>query len=227
MKARIIFHGIAVLVLFTSVAVAQTPKTKSSTSPGSAAHGQESTSASVSARETGSGMATGRRQHEPISISARETGSGMATGRESSQPSVSEAGITAREAGSGMASGRKSGSIIVLDRESAQGVSTARETGSGMATGKRVSGDPHEYLNSRNSAHATESLNADSTSSVHSNPLYQPSGNQGTNPLYQGKDKTAAPSTTSGSSHEVVEYKDGEDGTTHTRPGNHKPGKMN
>ena len=26
--------------------------------------------------------------------------------------------------------------------------------------------------------------------------------------------------------HEIVEYKDGEDGTTHTRPGNHKPGKM-
>jgi len=25
---------------------------------------------------------------------------------------------------------------------------------------------------------------------------------------------------------EVVEYKDGEDGVTHTRPGNHKPGKM-
>jgi phage tail-like protein len=26
--------------------------------------------------------------------------------------------------------------------------------------------------------------------------------------------------------HEVIEYKDGEDGTMHTRPGNHKPGKM-
>lgn len=25
---------------------------------------------------------------------------------------------------------------------------------------------------------------------------------------------------------DVVEYKDGEDGTSHTRPGNHKPGKM-
>ena len=25
---------------------------------------------------------------------------------------------------------------------------------------------------------------------------------------------------------DIVEYKDGEDGTTHTRPGNHKPGKM-
>ena len=25
---------------------------------------------------------------------------------------------------------------------------------------------------------------------------------------------------------DVIEYKDGEDGTTHTRPGNHKPGKM-
>ena len=25
---------------------------------------------------------------------------------------------------------------------------------------------------------------------------------------------------------EIIEYKDGEDGTMHTRPGNHKPGKM-
>jgi phage tail-like protein len=28
------------------------------------------------------------------------------------------------------------------------------------------------------------------------------------------------------SEHDIVEYKDGEDGTTHTRPGNHKPGKL-
>jgi phage tail-like protein len=32
--------------------------------------------------------------------------------------------------------------------------------------------------------------------------------------------------TIDGLEHETVEYKDGEDGTMHTRPGNHKPGKM-
>jgi len=105
---------------------------------------------------------------------------------------------------------------------------TPRETGTGMATGKIVSGDPHEYLNSRNSAHASESLDGGSKdagkmSQAQSNPLYKDGGLQGTNPLYQGKDRTAAPPASSGS--KPAEYKDGEDGTTHSRPGNHKPAK--
>ena len=95
-----------------------------------------------------------------------------------------------------MATGRRSGSIVVLEHDSA---TPAREASSGMATGRQVSGDPHEYVNSRNSAHATESLDAGSKdaakmSKAQSNPMYKDNGMEGTNPLYQGKDKTAAPS---------------------------------
>jgi len=105
------------------------------------------------------------------------------------------------------------------------GVVTARETGSGMATGKRVSGDPHEYLKSRNSAHATDDLDskdAEKLSEAQSNPMYKDGGLQGSNPPYQGKDRTAVPPS---KDRVPAGYKDGEDGTSHTRPGNHKPAK--
>lgn len=81
-------------------------------------------------------------------------------------------------------------------------------------------------------------------SATHSNPAFQESGNQGTMPSEERKESNspkpsysiASPRdsatgqasgkmlkpTTSTNSHEVVEYKDGEDGTMHTRPGNHK-----
>lgn len=200
MKPRIVFHVAAVIVLCAAVAAAQSPNDKQKPTQTSDTQSHESSRPSVSEREASSGMATGRRQHQPMTIIAREASSGMATGR-------------------------KSGSVIVLDNDS---TTTARETGSGMATGKIVSGDPHESLNARNSAHATESLDASSKdaaklSQVNSNPLYKEGATQGTNPLFEGKDKnrTAAPNTNNGS--KPVEYKDGEDGTTHTRPGNHKP----
>jgi hypothetical protein len=201
LKARIMFHVGAVVVLAAVVAAAQAPKDKSKPAQTSASQDRQSSAPSVSERETSTGMASGRRQHQP-------------------------AIITAREASSGMATGRKSGSVIMQDRES---VTPARETGSALPSGKAVSGDPHVNENARNSAHATESLDAGSKdaaklSQVQSNPMYKDSGLQGTNPLYQGKDKTAAPPSGNGSK-PVVEYKDGEDGTTHTRPGNHKPGK--
>jgi hypothetical protein len=231
LKARIMFHVGAVVVLAAAVAAAQAPKDKSKPAQTSASQDRQSSAPSVSERETSTGMASGRRQHQPAIITAREASSGMATGRsaqvgESSQPSAAADVVTAREASSGMATGRKSGSVIMQDRES---VTPARETGSALPTGKAVSGDPHVNENARNSAHATESLDAGSKdaaklSQVQSNPMYKDSGLQGTNPLYQGKDKTAAPPSGNGSK-PVVEYKDGEDGTTHTRPGNHKPGK--
>jgi hypothetical protein len=211
------FHVGAVVVLAAAVAAAQAPKDKSKPAQASASQDRQSSAPSVSEREMSTGMATGRRQHQPVTITARE----------SSQPSVSELGVvSAREASSGMATGRKSGSVIAHDRDS---VTTARESGSGLPTGKAVSGDPHVNENARNSAHATESLDAASKdaaklSEAHSNPMYKDNGLQGTNPLYQGKDKMSAPPSGNGPK-PVVEYKDGEDGTTHTRPGNHKPGK--
>lgn len=198
MKPRIVFHVVAVLVIAAAVAAAQSPKDQKQ-DQSSSTQSRQASIPSVSEREAGSGMATGKRQHQPVTITARETGSGMATGR-------------------------KSGSVVAADFNS---VTTARETGSGMATGKQVSGDPHENTDERNSAHATESLDAGSKhaanmSSAQSNPLYKDGGMQGSNPLYENKDKnrTGAPS---GNGSKPADYKDGEDGTTHTRPGNHKP----
>ncbi len=116
----------------------------------------------ISAREAGSGMATGRRScayamysvqkgcrigddcddNDPLAyeqsvITAREAGSGMATGRRSYSAGHFELGVRcAREASSGMATGRRSYSAghfaLGID-----GVRTAREASSGMATGRR------------------------------------------------------------------------------------------
>lgn len=231
MKLRLAFHVVSVFVLAAVVAAAQAPNDKAK--PAQTNTNRQSSTPSISEREASSGMATGRRQHQPVTITAREAGSGMATGRrmdapESATPAAtSDSGVTtARETGSGMATGRKSGSVIMHDREPD---TAARETGSGMATGKRYSTDP--YVEERNSAHATESLDAASKdaakmSQAQSNPLYKGDGLAGTNPLSQGKSRAAAPPSGNGSK-PVVEYKDGEDGTMHTRPGNHKPGKMN
>ncbi len=183
MKARILFHGAAVLVLVAAVvAAAQTPSTPK--------------------------------------VPAKAAPNSQTADRESSTPSVSE-----REAQSGQASGRKSGSVIVVDREAS----------SGMATGRRQ----HEPVlatadKSLESAHATESVTAPAPAadanggkmgSASSNPLYKDSGTAGTNPLYESKDKQAAASKPA-TSHETVEYKDGEDMTTRYRPGNNKTSKV-
>ncbi|MBS1802860.1 MAG: hypothetical protein JST28_05805 [Acidobacteria bacterium] len=229
MKPRIVFHVVAVVVIAAAVAAAQS-KNQQKPAQATSTQSRQSSTPSISEREAATGMATGKRQHQPITITAREASSGMATGRvavpSSNQPSAYESGVvTARETGSGMATGRKSGSVVAADYNYA---TTSRETGSGMATGKQVSGDPHEYLNERNSAHAVESLDGASKdaakmSTVQSNPLYKGEGTSGSNPLHKGNDRTAAPSSNNGP--KPVEYKDGEDGTTRTRPGNHKPGK--
>ena len=77
----------------------------------------------------------------------------------------------------------------------------------------------------RNSA--ADQNNSNSTGSMQnaqSNPLYEKKM-EGTNPLYEGRDsaaKTKASSNGSTTTHDVVEYKDGEDATTRYRPGNNK-----
>jgi stringent starvation protein B len=183
LKPKIVFHVVAVVVLAAVVAAAQSPEPK-----------QKRTQTSDAQSEKASGV-----------------------------PASKAAALSARESGSGMATGRKSGSVIAADRES---VTTARETGSGMATGKRVSGDPHEYLEPHTSAHEAVSLDGGSKdagkmSEAQSNPLYKDGGSKGSNPLYEGKDRTAPPP--SGTGLKPADYKDGEDGTTHTRPANPKP----
>ena len=99
MKARIIFHAVAAVVLLTTVAVAQTPKKPATPAPKSQSADRESSAPSVSEvtmsketagrksgsviaadREASSGMATGRRQHEPVLLSAdKSLGSAHAT----------------------------------------------------------------------------------------------------------------------------------------------------
>ena len=224
MRARIVFHGCAVVVLFASVAFAQS-KPKPHASADEQATAKENQLGSASGREAASGMATGRRQYEPAPATARETGSGMATGRKSGSIIVLD-----RDSATGQASGREASSGMATGRRQYQPMVTAREAGSGMATGRREdasapaasggSATQQAQMNARNSAHATESLSADQKQS---NPLYQGNGQQGTNPLNQSKDKTAPkPNGTGSSAKPVVEYKDGEDQTTRYRPGNNK-----
>ncbi len=159
MKARLIFHGAAVVLLVATVAAAQTPK-------------------------------------EP----AKKTPASQSSNRESSAPSVSEAANSK--------------------------VQTAREASSGMATGRHQDAPVTASADkSLSSAHATESVAtpAPAAETVSSNPLYKGNQSAGSNPLYQSKEKQAAAS--SGAGHDVVEYKDGEDGITRTRPGNNKTSK--
>lgn len=183
MKARIIFHGVAILVLLTTVAVAQTPVKPAKPAPAS-----------------------------------------QSANRESSAPSVSEVTM-----GNKQTNDRKSGSVVVLDREAASGHASGREASSGMATGRRqyqpviISNDK-----SLGSAHATESLDTPAKGgqmqNVSTNPMYKGDKSTGSNPLYESKEKQAAPNP--GTSHDVVEYKDGEDMTTRYRPGNNKTSRI-
>ena len=188
MKARIVFHGVAVLVLLTTVAAAQTPAKPAKPAP-----------------------------------------AGQSADRESSSPSVSEVTMANKST-----TERKSGSVIVLDRDAASGKASGREVSSGMATGRRQ----HEPMvlatdKSLGSAHATESLAAPAQAdtakgsqlqNASTNPMYKDNTSAGNNPLYESKDKQAAPNP--GSSHETVEYKDPEDMTTRYRPGNNKTSRI-
>ena len=145
------------------------------------------------------------------------------------------------EDGNAQSTGRKSGSVVAADYKNA----ATRDNGSGMATGRRqyepITARESDASNedARNSAHEAEPVDGASmgknelqqeaennaatqkkTTAAQSNPMYKDSGMSGTNPLYEGKDKTAtAPAS---KSHETVEYKDPEDMTTRYRPGNNK-----
>lgn len=142
----------------------------------------------ATARETGSGMATGKRTATESNsleqknivhrdLAARETGSGMATGKKT-EVSGDPHEYSAREAGSGMATGRQAPS------GAANGVTTSRETGSGMATGRRQ----HQPVTMTESTDATDK-HKNNMSGAQSNPMYKDGGMKGDNPLYENKDK--------------------------------------
>ena len=240
----------AAFLMLAVLAVAQAPATSKTAKPRDAASGQasgrdvqtgistgrrqyqpistreasaaptnpEATTSVQTAREASSGMATGRREAASGQASGREAQSGMATGRRQYQP------LPIRDA-----------SAAPTSPEATNSVQTAREASSGMATGRKsgsVIAADFDYKNAKNSGHATEKLDVApegtgnaKPSPVSSNPMYKDGGNVGENPLYQGKDKTAAAPKPTATGHDVVEYKDGEDGTMRYRPGNNKTAK--
>lgn len=84
------------------------------------------------------------------------------------------------------------------------------------------------HQGSPGSTHAAESTSAQTGSvtqhgkmgSAQTNPMYKDKGTSGTNPLFEGKDKNVQPSHHSGATtHEVVEYKDGDDPVMHAHKG--------
>jgi hypothetical protein len=91
MKARIIFHGAAILVLLATVAAAQAPGKPATTAPtGQSADCESSSPSGVSevttgneqarGREVSSGIVRGRRPHESVGIPAdKSLGSAYAT----------------------------------------------------------------------------------------------------------------------------------------------------
>ena len=89
MKPRIIFHGVAILVLLATVAAAQAPGKPAMTAPTNPSANRESSSPSVSdatigneqarGREAASAMATGRRPHQSLlSAADKSLGFGLA-----------------------------------------------------------------------------------------------------------------------------------------------------
>ncbi|HMG85572.1 MAG TPA: hypothetical protein VK574_07505 [Terracidiphilus sp.] len=116
------------------------------------------------------------------------------------------------------------------DSEATSERANGREVSKGMAKGRHLR-QPMVIAadKSLGSAHATESLVANTQAdkarggqmqSASANLIYKDSKIASSNPLYESKERQAASS--SGASHEVVEYKDPEDMTTHDRPGNNK-----
>ncbi len=125
-----------------------------------------------------------KKDAKPNPPSARETGSGMATGKQSV--------TTARETGSGMATGKMASDQNsglpqknVIHRDLA-----ARETGSGMATGKVADGkttgaDDWEAKHKNNMSSAQSNPMYEEKGGKGDNPLYQGDNKSGTNPLYE------------------------------------------
>lgn len=128
---------------------------------------------------------------------ARETGSGMATGKRTATESNSmekknivHRDLAAREASSGMATGKREATASDQAQDKKTEVSgdpheySTRETGSGMATGRRQ----HQPVTLTETNDSTDKHKNNMTG-AQSNPMYKDGGMQGTNPLHQGKEE--------------------------------------
>lgn len=165
--------------------------------------------------DASSGMATGRRMHKPFVItidedmsaneivSPRDAASGMPTGRRQYAPIVIRIDpeenayqlISPRDPASGMATGKRMHKPLVITKELGY---TA--DGNQLVKYKLVWCDPHEYAANNDAGEEANDgylakkgydyykAQSEMAAAVVSNPLYQGSGNSGTNPLYEGKD---------------------------------------
>ena len=137
--------------------------------------------------------------------------------------------VAPRDIASGQSSGRKSGQVNSADFKVTADASTDRQHQPAIVTSDKSLGSAHAV----ESVYATPGQSDSGSEKAASNPIYKDNTNQGTNQLYQGKDKNAAaPAPSKGvdgleHSHETVEYKDPEDMTTRYRPGNNKTTKSN
>jgi hypothetical protein len=147
-------------------------------------------------------------------------------------PSVSEVTVSAKTSGQG-SSDREGGGPIISEvtatdktNEPAPSFPSFKSMGSAHAT-EAVAPLPHQDKNELDQLY-DKNPNPSSTSQDKAgvNPFYEDNSHQGTNPLFEGRDKDAAAAAPKPSnqahSHETVEYKDPEDMTTRYRPGNNK-----
>ncbi len=195
------------------------------------ASGDEATGV-VSPRDQASGQASGRIDQYPKASGAiTEQTSGQGNGIVSPRdPASGQA--SGREASSGMATGRRQHEPPIVVEANAR--SSAHATESLAATDRtgmsgaqsnpmyKESVNAGEMPANRSKVFATDPA-GNTGSDASANPMYHDSGNAGTNPLYQSKGKVAAKPATNAPA--VQPYKDGEDMTTHYRPGNNKTSK--
>ena len=148
MKVRIIFHGVAILVLVATVASAQSPKKPAKSAPASQSADRESSAPSVSEVTAGSAQTTDRKSGSVIVLD-REAASGQASGREAS---------------SGMATGRRQHEPV-LAADKSLGSAHATESLTAVTQADKAKGGQMENA-------STNPLYKPSQNSG-SNPLYQ------------------------------------------------------
>ncbi len=164
----------------------------------------------VTLRDAGSGMATGKRMHKPFVIrlddedaddlmATREAGSGMATGRRQYQPLViriypdedSYEVVSPRDAASGLATGRRMHKPMVITKEinrteNGEEVTTYRIVHRDVAA--RSMDESATTDRTRKETDAYQPWDNDAADEgVVSNPLYEQSGAEGTNPMFEAK----------------------------------------
>lgn len=170
----------------------------------------------VTLRETGSGMATGKRMHKPFVVrlddeddemdnigAPRDAASGQSTGRRQYQPLIiriypddnSYEVVSPRDAASGLATGKRMHKPMVITKElnvtgEGEEVITYRIIHRDMAA-RNAEEDNMPVGERRSQAKASDGYqpwdNDDADDGVVSNPLYQQSGAQGVNPLFEAK----------------------------------------